>query len=54
MLRIWGGAIFEPRAFYDAADEFGVLMCEWPTMRCLLLCLLPCVRARITHGPASY
>ena len=20
MLRIWGGAIFEPRAFYDAAD----------------------------------
>ena len=28
MLRIWGGAIFEPRAFYDAADEFGVLMCE--------------------------
>lgn len=26
MLRIWGGAIFEPRAFYDAADEFGVLM----------------------------
>ena len=35
MLRIWGGAIFEPRAFYDAADEFGVLMyhdmqCEYP------------------------
>jgi len=26
MLRIWGGAIFEPRAFYDAADEFGVMM----------------------------
>jgi hypothetical protein len=26
MLRIWGGAIFEPRAFYDAADEFGVLL----------------------------
>ena len=26
MLRIWGGAIFEPRAFYDAADEFGILM----------------------------
>jgi beta-galactosidase/beta-glucuronidase len=26
MLRIWGGAIFEPRAFYDAADEFGIMM----------------------------
>ena len=26
MLRIWGGAIFEPRAFYDAADESGVLL----------------------------
>ena len=26
MLRIWGGSIFEPRAFYDAMDEFGVLM----------------------------
>ena len=25
MLRIWGGAIFEPRAFYEAADEFGVM-----------------------------
>ena len=23
--RIWGGAIFEPRAFYDACDEFGVM-----------------------------
>ena len=22
-LRIWGGAIWEPRAFYDACDEFG-------------------------------
>ena len=25
MLRVWGGAIFEPRAFYDACDEFGVM-----------------------------
>ena len=25
MLRIWGGGIFEPRAFYDACDEFGVM-----------------------------
>ena len=23
--RIWGGAIFAPRAFYDACDEFGVM-----------------------------
>jgi hypothetical protein len=26
MLRIWGGAIWEPRAFYDACDEFGILL----------------------------
>lgn len=26
MLRIWGGAIWEPQAFYDACDEFGVLL----------------------------
>ena len=26
MLRIWGGGIWEPRAFYDACDEFGVML----------------------------
>jgi beta-galactosidase/beta-glucuronidase len=26
MLRIWGGAIWETRAFYDACDEFGILL----------------------------
>mmetsp|Transcript_31436 Transcript_31436/g.94443 ORF Transcript_31436/g.94443 Transcript_31436/m.94443 type:complete len:1023 (+) Transcript_31436:5048-8116(+) len=26
MLRIWGGGIWEPRAFFDAADEFGLLL----------------------------
>lgn len=25
-LRVWGGAIWEPQSFYDAADEFGVLI----------------------------
>ena len=25
-LRIWGGGIWEPRAFFDAADELGVLL----------------------------
>lgn len=26
LIRIWGGTLFEPRAFYDACDEFGVLI----------------------------
>lgn len=26
MLRVWGGGIWEPRAFFDACDEFGVLL----------------------------
>merc|ERR1719399_1463720 len=26
MLRIWGGGIWEPRAFFEAADEFGVML----------------------------
>ena len=25
-LRIWGGGIWEPRAFFDACDEFGLLL----------------------------
>lgn len=24
--RVWGGGIWEPRAFFDAADEFGILL----------------------------
>ena len=28
-LRVWGGGIFYPSAFYDAADEYGVMVCEW-------------------------
>ena len=26
MLRIWGGSIWEPRAFYDACDAYGILL----------------------------
>jgi beta-mannosidase len=26
MLRVWGGGIWEHRAFFDAADELGVLL----------------------------
>ena len=26
LIRIWGGTLFEPRAFYDACDEFGILI----------------------------
>ena len=25
-LRVWGGGIFYPSAFYDAADEYGVMI----------------------------
>ena len=25
-LRVWGGAIWEPESFYDAADEFGIII----------------------------
>ena len=27
MLRVWGGGIWEPRAWFDACDEFGVMLC---------------------------
>jgi hypothetical protein len=26
LIRLWGGSIYEPAAFYDAADEFGILL----------------------------
>jgi beta-mannosidase len=25
-MRVWGGGIWEPRAFFDACDELGVLL----------------------------
>ena len=25
-LRVWGGGIFNPSAFYDACDEYGVMI----------------------------
>lgn len=27
-LRVWGGGIWEPRAFFDACDEFGIMVYE--------------------------
>ena len=26
MLRVWGGGVYEPRAFYDACDDFGIVL----------------------------
>ena len=63
MLRIWGGGIYEPRAFYDACDEFGIMvehdmMFTWgsglvsgassPTVRAELVYQLE----RLSHHPS--
>ncbi len=34
MLRVWGGGIFEHPAFYDACDEYGVLVTQDFLMAC--------------------
>ncbi len=34
MLRVWGGGIFEHKAFYDACDEMGVLVTQDFLMAC--------------------
>jgi hypothetical protein len=36
MIRVWGGGIWEPRAFFDACDELGVLLCVPPSPSCFV------------------
>ena len=32
IMRIWGGGVYQLDAFYDAADEFGVLLYRTPPL----------------------
>ena len=61
-MRIWGGGVYQLDAFYDAADEFGVLLYRTPPLgsdsavrrlyNLMVLCADDIQYAQNGHGPA--